>query len=178
MIVQPDWWRNDLLKTARKLEARYRQKRWAPRSLQSFEKELFIGFFVIRKLFESKQVDKTLQGRHVSVTAYTINDAIKGALTKRDHLAIFDAGKGQRQPFTIFKLCHQFIHSFVFFPFIPVHTPTGVFFSSNDHLEKHQVYYMRLLDVLQIYWSVGKNTWYDLNFEQDERGVLVTLPES
>ena len=92
MISEPKWWRQDLLRVGRRLEGRYRQRRWVGRSLQAFEKEIFLGFFIVRKLIESRKVAEGLTHRNVPVTAYSLTDAQCERLKAQHFLTVFDAG--------------------------------------------------------------------------------------
>lgn len=55
MIHDSHYWKDDLLKLSRKLESRLLQTRWGDRNLYIIEKEIFIGFYSVRKLIESKK---------------------------------------------------------------------------------------------------------------------------
>ena len=52
MMWESQPWKDDLLKTAKRLEARTKQKRWPPRSEANIEKEIFYAFYAIRKLID------------------------------------------------------------------------------------------------------------------------------
>ena len=86
-------------------------------------------------------------------------------------------GGAKRTQFTLKKLCDQFVHSFVFFPFVAVERPLGVFYSSDDHIKKNTVYYMRLVDIIEVFWAVGRDDWQQLELCHDGSASFIRLPE-
>ena len=56
MIGESYYWKKELVKLAIKLDKRTKQKRaWTEAQHGTFEKEITIGFYIIRKLIEAKQ---------------------------------------------------------------------------------------------------------------------------
>jgi len=57
MIIESRYWKKELLKIADKLSKRliYR-KRWSEAQFGTFEKEIMIGFYIVRKLIEAKKI--------------------------------------------------------------------------------------------------------------------------
>jgi hypothetical protein len=73
MIWESHYWKKDLARLADCLRKRARQRQWSERSLAKMEKEVFIGFYSLRKLLEGKKlsgkvVNRGLYPRTPSVT--------------------------------------------------------------------------------------------------------------
>ena len=79
VIEQDTYWRRDLLKFGERLEKRYRQRKWSPRTLYNIEKEVFLSFYAIRKLIESRKVDSAVSRLNCAVT-YPIKKGAKPSL--------------------------------------------------------------------------------------------------
>src|SRR6218665_1643686 len=117
MIHESSYWKDDLLKLACSLERRLIQTRWGEKNFYTVEKEIFIGFYSIRKLIESKKISD-----HVSEKKYKIHEfPYRG-----NPESIVTHMKGSEYDFNVLKdvevsvytLCNQFIHSHHFVPFI------------------------------------------------------------
>lgn len=70
MIWESSFWKDDLVKVAGKLVKRTIQKRWPERSLASLEKDVFVSFYAIRKLIESKKISDGLLSLKIPVIGY------------------------------------------------------------------------------------------------------------
>lgn len=70
MITESELWKEDLVKTANKLLKRSVQKKWSKRSWFCLEKELFIGFYTVRKLIESSDAPKELIHRNYKLIMF------------------------------------------------------------------------------------------------------------
>jgi hypothetical protein len=70
MISETELWKADLIKTASKLLKRILQKKWSSRSLFNLEKELFLGFFIVRKLIESNEVDPDFKSKKYKISVF------------------------------------------------------------------------------------------------------------
>ena len=56
MIWESQYWKDELLRTASKLNKRLNQKRWPESSMASLEKEIMIGFYIIYKLIAAHKL--------------------------------------------------------------------------------------------------------------------------
>lgn len=133
MIEQTKYWRTFLLKTANNLESRYRQKRWDARSYFSLEKEVFLGFFAIRKLKESNLINQSLISSNYVVCSYPKSSTPLSIMKDPDHfLNGYDLSKGTECQLSLKYICEQFIHSFYFSPFIPDNRKLIGFYFCSD----------------------------------------------
>ena len=71
MIIESELWKEELVNTANKLLKRMVQKRWSKRSWFCLEKEIFIGFYAVRKLIESNHTPKEFDQRNFKLTLMT-----------------------------------------------------------------------------------------------------------
>ena len=70
MIHESSYWKEDLLKLAIKLESRLTQNRWGERNLFSVEKEIFFGFYSVRKLIESRKISDSIKTKSYIVNTF------------------------------------------------------------------------------------------------------------
>lgn len=117
MIHESSYWKNDLIKLADKLELRLIQSRWGDKNLYAVEKEIFIGFYSIRKLIESKKVSGSVKEKEYEVKQFLYkgnSDSFYSHFEESD----YDMSKAERATITLAQLCNQFIHSHHFLPFL------------------------------------------------------------
>lgn len=66
-MIESCFWKEDLIKHAKRLKPSKKPKRWSERAVVNFEKELIISFFYIRKLLESKKVSKNIENYKMKI---------------------------------------------------------------------------------------------------------------
>ncbi len=149
MISDSDLWKEDLVKTARKLLGRMLQKRWSRRSLFTLEKELFIGFYSVRKLIESQNVSNELIDKRFELLMFPKKILPKEVIGKilPYEPSPSDASKKQ---VTVRDICNQFIHSYHLIPFGGNNTLIG-FFINSDFQSKKGIYLITIFDIVEIF---------------------------
>ncbi len=175
MIEQAKYWRKFLIKTAKNLEKRYRQKRWSARSYYNLEKEVFLGFFSIRKLKESYLVNQSLiSNNHVVRSFPRVSTPLTIIKDPNHFLNNYHPFKGKDCTLSLKDLCNQFIHSFYFSPLIPENIGLMGFYFSSDWDKSKTVYYIQLIKVIEIFMSVGSDRAITLKLII-EKGVCSVL---
>ena len=176
MIEQSSYWKRDLIKTAGQLEKRYRQKVYSVRSLFAIEKQMFYGFYAIRKLIEAKAVEKKILGNQIALTAYPVTEAFYanlngGSIFKEQYNYV----NGERVTLSLKELCHQFVHSYNFSLFTPVDGLYG-FYIASDRDKAEKIYYITLQKVVEIFLSVGSDKIIKTELIFNKKGAYCKLP--
>jgi uncharacterized membrane protein len=176
VIEQHQLWRQDLLRFVKRLEKRYRQKKWSDRVRHNVEKEIFLSFFIIRKLVESGHVTKSVSGSHHLVMWYPIIIGENPSTNPPDFVFTYLLYHGWREHWTPAELSNQLIHSFIFSPFTPWHRAMmGLYFASGDQ-SKVGLYYITLVKLIEIMVLVGKNQPIKLKLNRLKNVFGVSLP--
>lgn len=81
MIYESSYWKSDLLKLATRLQLRLIQTRWGKKNLYTLEKEIFIGFYSIRKLIESKKVSSSIKNKSYEIKKFVRNNNVESLET-------------------------------------------------------------------------------------------------
>ena len=157
MILDSSYWQNDILKLAKKLELRLIQKRWSLKSYFSVEKEIFLGFYSIRKLIESNKVPKIISEQKYQVFEFAKKDNLKDSFNS-NQIDEFEFHKANKVNVSISNLCNQFIHSYYFIPFIPEGKSLIGFLICSDYKRKTGIYLITIFDIVDIYRQIGNIT--------------------
>lgn len=155
VIEEAKYWQDDLKKIATKLEHRYRQKRWTIKSQHSVEKEIFLSFFIIRKLIESERLLPPLTDRNIKLTKYARKGTENISTNPKKFHEQYDLTKGKDCQLSPREFSNQLVHSYIFSPFVPWgREMVGMFFYS-DKTKEHSLYYITLAKIIEIIISVG-----------------------
>ncbi len=175
MIFESSYWKDDLLKIAERMKRRQVQKRWTERSLANLEKDVFIAFYSIRKLFEARKLSINVTDSPVNLTSYkAISEVTR--LNKHKIDEKFDLSNGSDEKQKLIFLCNQLIHSYIFEIGVEEETNglSSIFFCS-DRERNRKLYQLELSELLRILESVGTDypTAYMWTYEDNEKDYRV-----
>lgn len=176
MIHESSFWKDDLIKLADRLERRLVQTRWGEKNLYILEKEIFVGFYSIRKLIESKKVSDSLKTKSYEVNEFPYQGCPESIVTHFKE-GEYDLNKAKRAHMTINQLCNQFIHSHHFLPFLPNGKNLIGFFFCSDHKRTSCIYLITLFDIVDICRAIGNNYPSSLHTRKLSNGKSVTTIE-
>lgn len=156
MIHESNYWKSDLLKLANTLERRIIQTRWGDKNFFLVEKEIFLGFYTIRKLIESRKISDSVIKRKHKLKSFPYSGNPESLFTHmRDNE--YDLTSGETVYLTTIELCNQFIHSHHFLPFLPDGKHLIGFFFCSDRKRTSGIYLITIFEVVDIYRLVGSN---------------------
>ena len=147
MISENDLWKEYLNRTAKKLSLRMVQKKWSRRSIFNLEKELFVGFFSVRKLIESNAAPKELLNKKYKSLHFPRKYFSEVEI---DNEISYKPPKGFFKEITVRDICNQFIHSYHMHRFCVNNYLIG-FFINSDFQNKIGIYLITIFDIVEIY---------------------------
>lgn len=121
MIHESYYWRNELIQISEKINKKIKiQKNWSDSKFAKFEKNIMLGFYIIRKLMEANKLTNKIGSTKFTLKMYQNN----GTKVTRMNNHRFDENYNFEN-FKIVKrdlkfLINQFVHSYVFVPVISV----------------------------------------------------------
>jgi len=176
MIRESSYWKDDLIKLANKLERRLVQTRWGEKNLYTVEKDIFLGFYYVRKLIESKKISDSLKKKSYEVKEFPYRGSPESIINHFKETD-YDFSMAKTSKITIIQLCNQFIHSYYFFPFLPNGKNLIGFLFCSDHKRTSCIYLITLFDVVDIYRTIGSNYPRNMHTRLLPNGKSVTAIE-
>lgn len=176
MIHESSYWKDDLIKLANRLERRLVQTRWGEKNFYTIEKEIFVGFYSVRKLIDSQKISDSLKTKAYEVKEFSYQGCPESIITHFKH-ADYNLGKAKSSSITIIQLCNQFIHSHHFLPFLPNGKNLIGFFFCSDHKRTSCIYLITLFDIVDIFRNIGSNYPSSMHIQQLPNGKSATTIE-
>lgn len=159
MIWESHFWKEELVRLARQLQKRRKQQRWPERSLAKLEKEVFIGFYVIRKLLEARKLSDSLSKKRIAVEAFRFTGARQ--ITIYNWNSKFADAYDFENPALVSMrlefLCNQIVHSYIFKEVFDEDGVLSGIFICSDRERKEKLYYVSLLELIKVFLSVGSD---------------------
>ena len=154
MIWESSYWKEPLLKSALWLEKINLSENTQEHIFVRIEKELFIGFYSIRKLLETvKLTDATKSKKYELEWNPNIEEPNHFNWHNIDRL--YNLNQSSKESRDIGFICNLFIHSYVFI--ISGQNKLDGVYISTDKLKEEKVYFVSLENILSIYRLVGRD---------------------
>ena len=131
------------------------QQRWTNWSIFALEKELFFGFYIIRKLIELRRVPIDTIENTFSIIDIPLENA-RSVFEENPDLSKIIIGSGKRVNLNLQAICNQFIHSQRLYPLIINSIFVGLLVCS-DYKYKSGIYLITVFNVAEIYRQVGRS---------------------
>lgn len=154
MIDESYYWKKSLISAAVWLRRLRVTDASQARSLVRLEREVFIGFYSIRKLLDTMKVTDATR-----TTNFTIQ--YSPCIRKVDYVnchrisELYDLDSVSTEGRDLVFLCNQFIHSYVFAPVLEEDSRVAGFYVSSDRIRQQKVYFVELAQVLMAFRAVG-----------------------
>lgn len=167
MIYESSYWKEPLLKAATWLRRVRLGENVRETTLVKIEKELFVGFYSIRKLLETVKVSDSTKKKKFDLVWHP-NKMPVDWLNHHIVEEHYDLTKSNQESRDIGFICNLFIHSYVF-TLVGENKLEGVYVAS-DRTKNQKVYYVPIEVVLSAFRLVGR--------DYPSRLVLTRNPET
>ncbi len=151
-------YKDELIKYAKDLLKRKYQKKWFDETYLIIEKEIFFGFFIIRKLCESFLISNSLKKKtHKVGKLYykiTFNLNYFNICKILDHI---DLNKEKADRISIKKLCNQFVHSYYLFILNDKEKSNVRVLLSSDYSKSKECLIVNIDTIANIFKEFGEN---------------------
>ena len=176
MIQDPKPWKQELLRIASRLELRYNQKRWSAQSAFLLEKELFLGFFAVRKLFDSQGCHHGLEVEKLELAMYPVGDKEITLLNTQHFAELYNLYANKREKLTFRQVANQFVHSSICVPFTPWRKSLVGVYIASDLAKKQKLYYIPLNKIVEVFRSVARDRrlMYSVDYDKERKAYVVS----
>lgn len=163
MIYESHYWKDPLLTTAKWLVSVKLGERTRESTYVRIERDIFISFYSIRKLFDTLKVSDRIKRATTELEWHPNRNAVHHM--NWEHLELlYDMSTSKKEVRDVVFLCNQFVHSFVFSPY-EENGRIGGFFVSSDRDRNKKLYRVRLKQVVTLFRLVGRDYPASLFFQ-------------
>jgi hypothetical protein len=186
MIYESHYWKTELVKLSKKIAKRVPYKRfWTDAQNGAFEKEVMIGFYIIRKLMESQKLPNRMASTKVKGRKFANNGAAVHLMNNHRFYEFYDFDNGRNEKFDLIFLTNQIIHSYIFSPDFNIDEGSGemtldaIHFCSDDQ-RNDWLYEIKISSVIDLFNRVGVSvvTEVHLTFDPKKMDYRVVSKDS
>ena len=156
MIQESRYWKEPLVRAANWLQKLRLEEPTIERSLVRVERELFVGFYSIRKLLDTFKVSRETRELKFELE-WAPNIGRVDYMNWHRLEELYDLERIQTESRDLQFLCNQFVHSYVF---STAETEDGALagvFVASDRARHDRLYYVSLENVLTAFRTVGRD---------------------
>jgi hypothetical protein len=168
MIWDSQYWKNDLLRSAKRLRWKKRYRRWTEKRLAKLEQQLMLGFYSIRKLAEAGKLSDSIVKQDIKIPAAPWRGRPVHQFNWDKYPELYDLNATTLVSKDLIYLSNQVIHSFVFVIETHENGQLDCFFIASDRTRQKELLCLSVDQVIQLFEQVGANypsrglnTWDD-----------------
>jgi hypothetical protein len=114
-MIESCYWKEELQRIARLLKPSKNPPRWSERAHCVLERELIVGFFILRRMIELNKVSSGIRDRQLKVFNYLATGKKVTRLNGHDVVELYDMEKENSVTKKPFYISNQFVHAFTSF---------------------------------------------------------------
>lgn len=168
MITESYYWKKPLLTGAKFIKKYMDEENISDAQFARIEREIFIGFYAIRKLLEATgKVSPETRDMQVPIKWYPKRDGqpLVDWYNRSEFWELYDLEDGRAELRDLLYVAHQMVHSFIFV-LSGDDDGHGAFFTS-DRDKKNRLSFITTNEIVNIFETVGKDypsgfqAWHD-----------------
>ena len=152
MISESSYWKEPLLKSASWLSQVRISESTQERTFIKIEKELFMGFYSVRKLLETAKVSDATKKEKYEVQ-WSPNTNPVNSLNRHEIDELYNLNVLNKETRDIGYICNLFIHSFIFL--ISSNGKLEGIYVTSDRIKNNIIYFISIKNILAIFRHVG-----------------------
>lgn len=168
MIWESSNWKEPLLTSANYLRRVRLKEGTSGRTCVRIEKEIFIGFYSIRKLLDTFKVSDATKAMTFHLSTHKSRHQVD-YLNWHKLQQNYDLSASTAETHDIRFLCNQFIHSYVFIPAEEEDGRLHGFFVASDRDKGKKCYFVELAQIVKAFRVVGNDYPARSEMERDPK---------
>ena len=174
MIWESCYWKDPLLESASRLEVFSMSKNMDESELVQIEKDMFIGFYTIRKLMDTVKIKDSTKDLKVKICWSPSLKQVNYLNNYKIH-DLYDLHTARYEIRTLKFLCDQFVHSYIFITQEKEMGGISGFYFTSDRDKEKKIFYVTVQDVINVFNLVGNDyPCHSYTIRDSETGELHT----
>jgi hypothetical protein len=157
VIDAAEFWQADLLRRARELRRRLKQRVWREASLARLEQLLMVGFYSVRKLLEAKKLSSDVVTCRIACDAYPSTGRRMTRLNWHRLSGFYDFERPAKVSIGVLDLCHEIVHSYVYCPMYDEAGLLSGILAASDRHKARRLLRVQIADVIALFERAGND---------------------
>jgi hypothetical protein len=124
----------------------------------NLEKDLFLAFFIIRKLMDARKLSFEVESIRVSATAFPWKGGKPINFLNWDHFDdAYEWSKPAKETLSLRRLCNLFVHSYVYSPLMSDDRQLEGVLVSSDHSRHESLFNINANQIVEVIRTVASD---------------------
>lgn len=164
MIWESRYWKKELRIITSRIEKNINRTAFSDASYARFEKDLLIGFFMIRKLIDSEKISDEVVNKRIKIVKCKLHEGqVIDIGTTHKFYEKYDLRKFKKDEIELRVLCNLAIHSLVFSPVVVEGNGVSGILVNTDNTDK-DLFGISLINIHSIFYNVYTDDIQSLQF--------------
>jgi hypothetical protein len=177
-MIESRYWKDDLIKYAKKFKQNQNPPNWSEKRQVKFEKDITIAFFMIRKLSESNKLSKSTEARAFNI--FKSPSIIK--VNNRnfwDINELYDLNHEKKIQKNLTFICNQIIHGGAIYAFREDDGNWGGLYTCSDREREKYLYRIPLKEIILILELTGNDfpSSYSMVYDENKGDYVIKSQE-
>lgn len=115
-MIESVYWKEELNRISKSLCRRKNPPRWSERRYCTLERDLMVGFFMLRRMIELVKLSSLIVDRHLTVYSCRSRGVNVNKMNCYELEQLYEVDKEVRESKRPLYIANQFIHAYVSFP--------------------------------------------------------------
>ena len=156
LIWESCHWKEPLLESALRLKEYSDANSLDEPELVQIEKDIFVGFYAIRKLMDTVKIKDSTRGLKVQLQ-WSPNIKLVDLLNNHRIDELYDLSQSGQETRTLKFVCDQIVHSYIFMPVENEEGSLTGFYFTSDRDKQKKIFYVTVQGVIDIFNLVGND---------------------
>lgn len=172
MIWDSSPWKYDIGKIAFNLDRRSAQKRWSSSSLARVERDVMVGFYMVRKLVEAKKLSDALVAHSLTLRLHRRIGRVPDLLNWHHLDRAFELDQHTVATRSLKFVCDQVVHSYIFMVSTVDQGGLDGFFLASDRQRADGLFYLSADEAVRALLSVANDDIWQAEYVRQADGQL------
>lgn len=155
-MIESRYWKDDLIRYAKSFQPVANPPRWSEKQLITFEKEVVLAFFMVRKLWECGKFSSTTKKQRMKIFRCP-NTKRANAINYWDIGEIYELPSEHAVSKSVPFVCNQFIHGGATFAYREDDRNWGGLYTCSDYERQKFIYRIPISEIISILLIAGND---------------------
>jgi hypothetical protein len=167
-LIESRYWKEELMRIARSLRPSPKPRRWTERSHCIVERDIMIGFFIVRRLVELTKVSRKVRDLSMHVYSAPSHGKRVTLLNRGDLEELYDIPNERKQTKKPLYLSNQFIHAYTSFVTRDEDRNWESIFVVSDYDRNDCIWRVPISEIRALFMSAARDHVYSASFTYNE----------
>lgn len=154
-MIESRFWKEELLRIANELKRVKNPKKWSERLVCTMERDVMVGFFIVRRMTELRKISDELSRSEIKVLKVPRKESNINLLNYWDINKHYEFEDCKEEVKKVEYVANQFIHSKISYLFRDETRNWKEFVIASDYENKKVIWIIPVIEIIKLFKKMG-----------------------